>query len=163
MYEWKAPGRKGTLTKEIARDELFDALPIYVLETGNSAEFFSRETLGLVATASKDKILTKRSGPHEFFSWPLTISKEWRTSFVLENVAQKSSQKLAYLKVISAVEEVKVPAGIFEAFKIETYGAETGTLLMEQWYAPKARWFVKTRNYLQPGVREEELASLKIE
>jgi hypothetical protein len=163
LYEWKSPGRRGTLNREIDREEMVDGLLTYVLRAGNSADFLSRETLGLIATASQEKLLTKRSGPHEFFSWPLTVGKEWRTSFVVENIAQKTSQKLAYVKVIAGVEEVKVPAGMFEALKIETYGTESGILVTEQWYAPKARWFVKTRSYLQDGVREEELASFKFD
>jgi len=54
-----------------------------------------------------------------------------------------------------------VPAGTFESFKIETYGAESGTLFTEQWYVPNVKWFVKTRNYLPEGVREEQLTSFK--
>jgi hypothetical protein len=63
--------------------------------------------------------------------------------------------------VIPAVEEVDVPAGTFESFKIETYGPESGTLFTEQWYVPNVKWFVKTRNYLPEGVREEQLTSFK--
>ena len=126
VYEWTVPGRNGTLTKEIVREEVLDGLPAYVLRAGDTAEFFSRESLGLVATSSQDKLLTKRSAPHEFFSWPLGAYKEWRTAFILENISQKANQKLSYLKVIPVVEEVNVPAGTFESFKIETYGPESG-------------------------------------
>jgi hypothetical protein len=163
VYEWRSPGRKGTFNTQIDKEETLDGLPVYVLRAGNSSDFFSKETLGLIATASQEKLLTKRSVPHEIFSWPLAAGKEWKTTFVVENISQKTSQKFAFVKVSPCVEEIKVPAGIFEAFKIETYRAESGTLTAEQWYAPEVRWFAKTRNYLQDGVREEELASMKID
>ena len=161
VYKWKAPGQNGTLTKEIIKEEVLDGLPAYILRAGDSAEFFSRESLGLIATSLKDKLVTQRSAPHEFFSWPLGAPKEWQTAFVLENIPQKTNQRLSYLKVIPAVEEVDVPAGTFESFKIETYGPESGTLFTEQWYVPNVKWFVKTRNYLPEGVREEQLTSFK--
>ena len=163
VYDWKSSGRNGTLTKEVTSEEVLDGLPTFVIRFGDSAEFYGSENLGLVATASKDKFLTKRSVPHEFFSWPLETRKEWKTSFILENVAQKSSQKLAFLKLVSTVEQIRVPAGVFETFKLETYGAESGALFTEQWYSPKARWFVKTRSYLPEGIREEELATFKVD
>jgi hypothetical protein len=51
------------------------------------------------------------------------------------------------------IEQVTVPAGTFETFKVEVY----------TWYAPKAMRAVKEREYLSDGLREAELVSYKAE
>ncbi len=61
--------------------------------------------------------------------------------------------------VVTGMENVRVGAGEFQAIKIEAYGAVTGRLRAEYWYAPKAKWFVKTRTYSEEiGAMEEELS-----
>jgi len=65
--------------------------------------------------------------------------------------------------LVSKVEEIRVPAGIFEAFKIENYRFSTANLVGEYWYSPKAKWFVKERLYEATGVLERELIGFKAE
>jgi hypothetical protein len=162
-YAWKAPGRSGVLARELVREEIFEGQPSYILKAGDSENFHIKDNLGLLATATKGKIATRRSAAHEFFAWPLETGKEWKTAFVRENHTQKSSDKLAYVKVIAGVEDLRVPAGNFDAFKIETYGSDSGRLVTEHWYAPTVKWFVKIRQYLQVGVREEELTKFNLD
>ena len=151
------------LSRDLTREEIFEGQPTYVLKAGDNESFHAKESLGLLATAAKGKFITRRSVAHEFFSWPLTPGKEWKIAFVRENPAQKSSAKLTYVKLIANEEEIKVPAGNFATFKIESYGSDNGRLVTEQWYAPQVRWFVKIRDYLQEGVREEELTKFNLD
>ena len=60
-------------------------------------------------------------------------------------------------------EEIRVPAGTFEAFRVETYETQSGELISEQWYAPEVRWFVKSKIYREEGVVEQELMSFKLD
>jgi hypothetical protein len=60
------------------------------------------------------------------------------------------------------MEPVRVTAGVFGAVKIESYARSTGRLLAEYWYAPKVKWFVKTRLYGDMGVEEEELLKTNV-
>ena len=130
-----------------------------MVKVGNNEVYYSKQSLGLLATAAKGKLISKRSSPLEYFSWPLEGGKEWRDAFVLENLEQKSSRKSENLHVVAGLEEISVPAGTFESVKIDTYAVTGGALLLEHWYAPSAKWFVKIRDYVQDGVREEELTS----
>jgi hypothetical protein len=159
QYGWKAPGRSGSLTREIVKEDQIDGLDAYVLKVGNNEVYYSRQSLGLLATATQGKLIAKRSSPFEYFSWPLENGKEWRDAFILENLAQKSSRKFENVHVVAGLEECGVPAGSFECTRIETYAQNGGALAAEHWYAPGAKWFVKIREYLQDGVREEELTS----
>lgn len=158
-YAWKAPGRSGSLTREILKEDQLDGVATYVVKVGNNEFYHSKQSLGLLAIALKGKLISKRSSPFEYFSWPLEGGKEWRDAYVLENLEQKSSRKFENLHVVSGFEELSVPAGTFESIKIDSYGLNSGALLAEHWYAPGAKWFVKLRDYVQDGVREEELTS----
>ena len=61
------------------------------------------------------------------------------------------------------LEEIKVPAGAFEVYRIEVYNNYTGQLFSKHWYSPKVKWFVKNKTYLPNGVRAEELLGSKSE
>ena len=65
--------------------------------------------------------------------------------------------------MVSKIESVQVPAGAYEAFKIDVYGTYSGNLVYEYWYSPQVKWFVKSRTYNQDGVREEELLTYKVD
>lgn len=81
----------------------------------------------------------------------------------MERLGEKSSEPFELRAVVTKLEQVKVAAGTFDAFKIEIYNARTGTLLNDYWYAPEVKWFVKYRVYNREGVREEELQSFKVD
>jgi hypothetical protein len=162
-YAWKRPGSSGTVTREVVREETFAGVPSYVVQVGKNENFYSKEVLGLLATMVGGKIIFKRDAPYQPLSWPLEVGKEWRNSFILERLEEKSSQKIDNRVVVSKVEAVKVPAGNYEALKIDVYDAYSGTLRTEYWYSPEVKWFVRARAYEQSGVREEELMSYKID
>jgi hypothetical protein len=119
--------------------------------------------LGLLATLSGGKPISRRSASHDILSWPLEPGKEWNNTYILERPEEKSSQKFDLRMIVASVEEIKVPAGTFEAFKTEVYSNFNGKLLSEHWYSPKVRWLVRSKTYLIGGVREEELISYKID
>jgi hypothetical protein len=81
----------------------------------------------------------------------------------VENVEQKSSQRMDIETVVAGVEEVNVPAGVFETFRIEAYDVHTGELMFERWSAPRVKWFVKSKDYRQEGVIEQALQSFKVD
>lgn len=163
QYALRLPGRSGSPRREIVREDIFEGTPSYVVRSGRNENFYTKDAFGLLATASGGKAISKRNAPHQYFSWPLEVGKEWRTTYIRENVETKSSQTLDYTVLLANVEEVKVPAGTFDSFKVEVYGFQNGTLVAEHWYSPKVRWFVKERFYLSNGVREEELVSFKVD
>jgi 5-deoxy-D-glucuronate isomerase len=160
-YAWKRPGGSGTFTRVLIREDKFENVPAYVVRVGKNEHFYVKENLGELATLSGGKIASKRSAPYQPVSWPLEVGKEWRNSYTRENIEEKSSETFDYRWSVSSVEELKVPAGIFEAFKIEGYNFYTGNLMAECWYSPKVKWFVKERIYQKKGVLERELINFK--
>ena len=162
-YAWKGAQGSGTFTQEIIREDMFEGVPSYVRRTGKNETFYSKDILSELATMSSGRLASKYSPPYQVFSWPLEVGKEWRNTYTIENVEKKSSQNFDFRMVVSGVEQITVPAGSFEALKIEVYRVSGGNLLLERWYSSKAKWMVKSRTYLQAGVREEELMSFKVD
>jgi hypothetical protein len=132
-----------------------------VLKQAKEEHYYVKDVLGPVATRSGGRVTFKRDAPYQMYSWPMMVGKEWKSAYTSENLLEKSSQKYEYRLKVAGLEEVTVPAGTFEAFKIEVYGAYSGSLLDERWYSPRVKHYVKLKRYQQDGIREWELMSYK--
>jgi len=163
QYAWTGPAGKGTFTQELIGEDNVEGIPVWVIRSLKNDNLFDKNMLGLVAVRSGEKWVSKRSAPFQLLSWPLEAGKEWKFNHVLEQVQEKSSRTIDARIVVANVEEIKVPAGAFEVYRIEVYNNYTGQLFSEHWYSPKVKWFVKNKTYLPNGVREEELLSYKSE
>lgn len=162
-YAWKTPRGNGTIIWTVIGNKPFEGVPSYVVRVGRNVNFYTKDALGLLATMSKGELVSKRNPPLQYLAWPLETGKEWKSVSLRENLQQKSSQTFDYQIMVADRVEVKVPAGAFEAFRIEVYGSHGGNLVTERWYSPEVKWFVKSRDYLQEGPREEELVSFKVD
>lgn len=162
-YEWayedKRPGKITTLLKRVMNQEIVKDIPTFVVRENDEDYFYSMRSLGLVATKKDGNLTTIRTRPNEFFAWPLEPSKEWRNVYTFEDIENKKSSMFDRGRVVSNLEQVRVPAGLFTAAKIQTYDNKSGRLEAEHWYAPNAKWIVKSVSY-QGGdgfVREQQL------
>ncbi len=71
------------------------------------------------------------------FKWPLTVGEKWSSEYTLRDYWHGVHLRCSTVAVrVRACEEVTVPAGTFEALRIEA-GEET------VWYAPSIGWVVK--------------------
>ncbi len=162
-YDWKRPGSSGTYTKEIVREDAFEGVPTFVAKALQTEEFYTKDTLGLLATVSKGKPGSAQRPPFQFFVWPLEVGGEWRTASEGDSPEDESSSGLMLVMRVAGLEEVSVSAGTFEAFRVEMYEAYSGLLIMEYWYSPKVKWMVKARQHWPNTVYEEELRSFKVD
>jgi hypothetical protein len=160
-YSWKTPAGSGTLTREVVREDVFDGIPVYVMRVGKNEYSYTKDALTFLADVLNGKLTIKRTPGYQMFSWPMYVGKEWRSTYVSENLVEKSSQNIDVRVVVSSRERVQVTAGVFDAHKIDIYNAYTGNFLEEHWYSSETKWLIKSRRYLQAGLREEELISFK--
>lgn len=165
VYALGAPGLNGTVLfpNEITREEIFENVPVYVLTVGKNEYPHSKDTLSVLATLFEGQTVSKNDPPSLPFNWPLATGKEWHNTFAVATGDPKQNQTIDTEVVVAGVEEVGVPAGVFAAFRIETYASQTGDLISEQWYAPRVRWLVKTKTYREEGVIEQQLVKFKID
>ena len=98
------------------------------------------------------------------FSWPLAVGKEWRNTYAEENLKNKAKDAIDLSMVVGTIEEITVPAGTFQAARIDAYDSKSGHLLFERWYSPRAKFYVKTRAYFtREGLVEQDLISLRVD
>lgn len=162
-YAWERPGSSGTWTYEMVREDTFEGVPCYVMKRGQRERFYTKNTLGEVARTREGELESKRTPPFQTFSWPLEDGKKWRNTYLREKRQEGSSRNFDHRLVVAKIEEVKVPAGTFDAFKIQRYDRYSGNLIAEYWYSPKVKWLVKRRLYQRAGLREWELISFKVD
>ncbi len=168
-YQWRyalqAPGLKGAalVSNEVVREEVFEGVPAYVLSAGNKEYPHEKATLAVLATVSNGKVVIKNSPPSLTLAWPLEVGKRWQNQYTIQDVEDKQSAKINTEVIVGDFEIVRVPAGSFPAFRIETYTSPGGELISDQWYAPAVKWFVKSKFYREDGVVEQGLAAFKLD
>jgi len=162
-YDWKRSGSSGTYTKEIIREDTLGGVPTFVAKTLRTEEFYTKDTLGLLATVSKGKPVSTQRPPFQFFVWPLEVGRQWTTAPEGDSLEDESSSELMIVMRVAEFEEVSVPAGTFEAFRVEMHEAYSGALVMEYWYSPKVKWMVKAKQHWPNTVYEQELRSFKVD
>lgn len=90
------------------------------------------------------------TGDARFLKFPLEVGKKWDFKYNFVSKVGPGKGRWQLDAVIVAYEKVKVPAGEFDAFKIEYKGfwnndnnGRNGRLTQTTWYAPAARAAVK--------------------
>jgi hypothetical protein len=130
-YAWTGPAGKGIFTQEIVGEDSFEDTPVWVMRMGKNENLVDKNVLGLLAIRAGERLISKSDSPYQLLSWPLEISKQWKISHIVERVEEKSSQSIDVRVIVASYEDVKVPAGSFEAFKIEAHNNFTGMIASE--------------------------------
>ncbi len=91
------------------------------------------------------------SGEAKALSFPLEVGKKWDYKYSFRNKVSGVTARWQLESSVVAHEKVKVPAGEFDAFKIQARGfwnnestGRNGRMQITHWYAPTARAIVKT-------------------
>jgi hypothetical protein len=164
VYAEKSAEARRTVVREVVREDAFQGIPSYVVKRGTEESFYTKETLGLIATMEDGKLSLRRDKSSQIFSWPLAVGNYWRNAYAEENLKNKSKDTIDLSMVVSTIEEITVPAGTFQAARIEIYDPKSGRLLFERWYSPQAKYYIKTRAYVtEEGLVEQDLISLKVD
>lgn len=99
------------------------------------------------------------------FLFPLTVGKEWTQQYEAVAISNESKTRHNAAAKVVAYEKVKVPAGEFDAFKIEytirnisTSDAERADSITKgvRWYSPSVKQVVKQESEAIMGGRTRE-------
>lgn len=109
----------------------------------------------------------KQHADQRLLSFPLAIGKHWSFTDHFGLLGFQTSARDTVSVEVIAHEEVRVPAGEFEAFRLEAKGTRvtpsyTGEIRWTYWYAPAARAIVKAefrQISTHAGAREVTLAT----
>ncbi len=180
VYSWVQDTAEYTLTQEVTGEEMVDSIDCYVLDwsyeppmdgMGSMEYWVDKETLGLLF--SKMQSLGEYDGQSYTWTmissyellegsyWPLEVGKEFTmegaettTVTVGGEVVSENTTTGTYIGKIEKEEEIEVPAGKFDCFKIAmTDGDEN--LLYAAWYSDKVKSEVKSTAYDEGGYTME--------
>jgi len=101
-------------------------------------------------------------------SFPIEAGKQWRFTDDYLIKAFSAEGRENWSVAVVGYEKVRVPAGEFDAFKLEAKGnwmtgSKTGTDTWTYWYAPAARAVVKSEVQDTSGFTATELAEFQLQ
>jgi hypothetical protein len=158
---WPAPQN---ITLTYLKDDVYKNSAVLTFVSGNETLLYDRD-LNFVAVAADGRILREASPSLRAFDFPFYVNKEWRSVFTF----QDNQKTLSWTPVevfwrVKEYDVVKVPAGEFRAFLLESRPSTNWGVAREQvWYAPEVKQQVKlvrerTRaHYLGKGTERWEL------
>jgi len=116
---------------------------------------------------------TRKFSDRRILSFPLEIGKSWTYANQVESKTDQGDWRMDAKLTVTAYEKVTVPAGQFDAFRIEAKGktgqqgaagAGSWDFTETSWYAPSARAIVKeVYRDSTMGEMVRELASFKLQ
>jgi len=120
----------------------------------NEERFAWTPNLGILETPA-----VIMSGEAKRLVFPLEIGKKWEYQYNFTNKAKAAKGRWKLDATVTAYEKVNVPAGEYDAFKIEYTGfwhndtkGKSGRLKMTNWYAPAVRTII--RNEFEDGLND---------
>jgi len=157
-YVETRPGFTTKITEEVVTETMVWGVPCFLVRIGDETHFYTKPTLSLIAIAKDGNLTSRNSKPDRIFFWPLETGMEWQNSFIRRDFEKGFARRINYMMVAANSEQVTVPAGTFQAVKIQAYGYETGRLVAEYWYCHTVKWLVKSRTFRRnEGYIEREL------
>ncbi|MDK2955182.1 MAG: hypothetical protein PWQ57_678 [Desulfovibrionales bacterium] len=137
-----------TIKYEALPDDVWRGRPVHRIQTtspeqGVLVELYDEATRNYITTLRDGKPLDKTYYPdNAMFSWPLLPGKKWSSTV---SISDAHRDKWPYPVEGEAVgfEEVKVPAGTFDAFKVVVGDPTRGLWSTTLWYDPQTKLIVK--------------------
>jgi hypothetical protein len=162
QFAYKSPSGSGTYVWAVDRIEALDAEQHYVVRLGSRERFFRVSDLAS-SLVRDDGVVTFKETPSRLqYDWPLTVGKSWTQSYRDERPVARQTTDRNSKWTVEAEETVTIGAGTFRALKISLRNNNTSALISETWYAPAAKQWVKLREILTSGIREQELIAYKL-
>ena len=100
--------------------------------------------------------------PRLYYRWPLTTGDKWDLSFTADYRRDRETANNTYAWEVVGTEQVTVPAGSFDTYKIVSRNVKTGRQLYEMWYAPAVKQWVKIHEWTEAGERRRELTAYSL-
>jgi hypothetical protein len=147
IYQYLNPadGKSREVTMEIEERKEFEHKQAYWIKvTGKENSYFNIYDMNLnwIGLFGDGKELESIEPCLQILKWPLKIGEKWNSEYTFRDYSDASHGIYIYTSKVSVnirtYEEVKVPAGVFKALRIQAGEATF-------WYAPSISWIVKVQ------------------
>lgn len=131
-------GKSSVNAWRVVADTTFEGQRVHRLESGGDFELYDARTHGWAASFRNGKL--KRVVPHNGqLPAALEVGRQWRSEYLYTR-RDGSQAKQERRWQVAAREQVTVPAGTFDTFRIVSKGP---ALTLTLWYAPAIGFFVR--------------------
>jgi hypothetical protein len=152
-----------TVTYVFDREDVYKGAGVLSFTVGPETILYDRD-LNFVAVAADGRVLREASPSYRSFDFPFYVGKEWRSIFTFQDYLRT----LSWVPVevhwqVKEYDVMKVPAGEFRAFLLESEPSTNWGLEEQIWYAPDVRQPIRWRHtrsaahYLGKGKQSGEL------
>lgn len=145
-----------TTTWTVLEEESYKGKPVYRVSDGTVTWLYDRATRNRVAVLHDDREVLTMS-PHEgTFAWPLWVGKSWSASFAASDHTRGASfNPVESTWKVEARMPISVPAGSFDALRLQSSPGRNHTARVTIWYAPEIKLVVKTvEEAIRPSLRD---------
>jgi hypothetical protein len=136
-------GAPRKITMEVEERKEFEHKQAYWIKvTGKENSYFNIYDMNLnwIGLFGDGKELESVEPCLQILKWPLKIGEKWNSEYTFRDYSNSSQGVYIHTSKVTVnirtYEEVKVPAGVFKALRIQVGGATF-------WYAPSIGWIVK--------------------
>jgi hypothetical protein len=157
------------LTLTFEKEDVYKNTSVLAFKTDSGEFILYDRDLNLVAVVAGDRVLREASPSYRAFDFPFYVGKEWRSVFTYQDNARSLSWSPVEVHwKTKEYDVVKVPAGQFRAFKLESEPRTNWAMKEELWYAPEVlqvvRWKYErtSAHYLGKGRETGELVQFAL-
>jgi hypothetical protein len=161
-YLWESPRGSGSFVWVVSRMETVDGLDCYVIKAGSRELLWRAQDLAAVLQRNENAIETRYIPPRLTFAWPLLPGKDWEQQLTVERPQDRQTTNRALTWKVEGTETVVVPAGTFPTLKVVMRNNRNDSILLEYWYSPDVRQFVRLRDHLSYGIETRVLSAFKL-
>jgi hypothetical protein len=161
-YRYEGAAGSGTFVWAVWRTEMMDGHDCYVIKTGDREIFYRKTDLAYVGENVSGVLVRRDVPPRPYYRWPLTTGDKWELSFTMENRQDRRTTDNIYAWEVVGTEQITVPAGSFDTYKIVSRNMKTGRQVYEMWYAPAVKQWVKIHESTDTGERKRELTAYSL-
>lgn len=162
-FWWASPTGSGTFVWSIDREESADGHEDYVVRLGTQREFFVRKSdLAIHLEKTSGDVQVRYVPPEARYRWPLAVGAEWEQTVTREQAKPQTTETRTRACRVEAEESLTVPAGTFRSFRVACRNKQTGQLILQAWYSPEVKNWVRDWRPVKDGALERELIAYKL-
>ena len=162
-YSWKSPQGSGTFVWSVNRVDAIEGTEYYVVRGSEGREIYWRKHDRAYYMEKIPAGIETRNVPPSPIPWPLAIGKSWESHYTRERPLERATSEELRSCVVEKQEQVTVPAGTFATLKVACSDPRRQQVVLEVWYSPDVKQWVKERGHFFYGVRDRELLRYHLE
>jgi hypothetical protein len=162
-YWWASPAGSGTFRWTVNREESSEGEDSYVIRLGTQREFFIRRSdLAVHLEKTSGEVLARYTPPEARYPWPLALGAERELKSSREEIKTRTVDARNQTCRVEGEDSLAVRAGTFRTFRVVCRNKPSGQPIIQLWYSPEVKNWIKEWRSVTDGVLERELLSYSV-